>query len=49
MIAKFRRNAEAVLPASAIDRLIDAVFNLEKVGSLSFLARDMAAPVMQDV
>jgi 2-methylcitrate dehydratase PrpD len=48
VIAKFRCNAEAVLPAPAISRLVDAVFNLEKVKSLSVIARDLTVAAMEE-
>lgn len=43
VIRKFRRNAEAVLSPTAIDRLIETVLDLEKAQSLSALAPSLSA------
>jgi 2-methylcitrate dehydratase PrpD len=47
LIAKFRRNAEPVLAPDAIDGLIDAVFDLDREGSLSALTRLMKSSSFQ--
>jgi 2-methylcitrate dehydratase PrpD len=41
---KFRANAEAVLSPHAIETLVDAVFDLERMDSLTTLGRMLAAP-----
>ncbi len=44
LVRKFRANAEAVLPPHAIETLIDAVFDLERMDALATLGRMLAAP-----
>ncbi|OGA54536.1 MAG: hypothetical protein A3G25_05900 [Betaproteobacteria bacterium RIFCSPLOWO2_12_FULL_63_13] len=43
LINKFRVSTEAVLPAHAADRLIEAVFDLDRMGSLTTLGRLLGA------
>ncbi|KAA3626727.1 MAG: hypothetical protein DWQ09_15745 [Proteobacteria bacterium] len=45
VIEKFRRNAEAVLPSATVDELIDAVFRIDELESLSELTQLMIVPV----
>jgi 2-methylcitrate dehydratase PrpD len=39
LIAKFRHNADGVIPAANIDAIVDAVMNLERVGDIGALMR----------
>jgi len=45
VIAKFRRNTEAVLSHAVVDDLIDAVFRVDELRSLSELTQHMVASV----
>lgn len=43
LVAKFRRNADGILPESNLDRIVDAVLNLESVGDISSIMKQTAA------
>jgi 2-methylcitrate dehydratase PrpD len=41
LVAKFRSNAEGIIPAASIDSVVDGVLNLEKVGDFASIMRQL--------
>lgn len=42
LVAKFHRNADGILPEANLDRIVDAVLNLESVGDISSIMKQTA-------
>ena len=43
LVAKFRMNAEGVIPAGKADTVVDAVLNLETVSDISVIMKQLSS------